>query len=268
VDGACAGLAGWRWMFLIGGLGAALCWVLRRGLPESPRWLAAVGRTAEADAIVRRFEAAAGADGGVPPVEPRDLPAAPATPAPARTAPVRTLFEARWRRRTIMLGLFQLLQVFGYYGFGTLAPLVLASKGYDAFGYSHVTAVIVVLGFCYTVASNLFSNAYHVYQAELYPTTLRATGAGSSYSLSRLASAAMPYVLLPLLDDSGANAVFAFIACAMAAVILDIGLFGPRTTGRALEELAVAGGRPAPAAQLPPAPDAAAQGPTTQEPTA
>lgn len=278
-----AGLAGWRWMFLVGGLGAALCWVLRRGLPESPRWLAAVGRTAEADAVVRRFEAAAGLGDGVPQADPRGPSSAPA--APAGTAPMRTLFEPRWRRRTVMLGLFQILQVFGYYGFGTLAPLVLAGKGYDvvhslafsaltflgypvgsllslpiierlerktlimvsagamlvlglAFGYSHTTVVIVALGFCYTVASNLFSNAYHVYQGELYPTTLRATGAGSAYSLSRLATAAMPYALLPLLDGSGATAVFAFIACAMAAVILDIGLLGPRSTGRPLDDLA------------------------------
>ena len=30
-----------------------------------------------------------------------------------------------------MLYIFQLFQTVGYYGFGTLAPLVLADKGYD-----------------------------------------------------------------------------------------------------------------------------------------
>ncbi|GGJ22472.1 hypothetical protein GCM10010121_036920 [Streptomyces brasiliensis] len=184
-----------------------------------------------------------------------------------------------------MLAVFQVLQAFGYYGFGTLAPLVLAGKGYDivqsltfsalsfvgypigsllsvpilerverktlitlsglamrgfglGFGYAHSTALIVALGFCYTLASNLFSNAYHVYQGELFPTRLRATGAGTAYSLGRLGSAAMPYVLLPLLVGHGADAVFAFIACAMAGAVLDIGLLGPRTTGRSLDELA------------------------------
>jgi putative MFS transporter len=188
-----------------------------------------------------------------------------------------------------MLAVFQILQVFGYYGFGTLAPLVLANKGYDivhslafsalsfvgypigsllsipvlerverknlvmlsalgmlvfglGFGYAHSTLVIVTLGLCYTLTSNLFSNAYHVYQGELFPTRLRATGAGTAYSLSRLASAAMPYLLLPLLVHHGANAVFAFIACAMAGVILDIGLLGPRTNGRSLDELSETGG--------------------------
>jgi MFS transporter, putative metabolite:H+ symporter len=283
-----AGVSGWRWMFLIGGTGAAICWALRRMLPESPRWLEAVGRHDEADAVVRRFEDAAHAGG-------RTLPAPAPRPRASRPepAPVRMLVAAPWRRRTTMLVIFQVLQVFGYYGFGTLAPLVLASKGYDivhsltfssfsfigypvgsllsvpilerierktlimlaalgmvgfglGFGYSHGAVAIVAFGFCYTVASNLFSNAYHVYQGELYPTRLRATGAGSAYSLSRLASAAMPYVLLPLLEDHGANAVFLFIACAMTAVVLDIGLLGPRTTGRALEDLTEPHAQPAP----------------------
>jgi MFS transporter, putative metabolite:H+ symporter len=282
-----AGISGWRWMFVIGGAGAALCWMLRRMLPESPRWLEAVGRHDEADAVVRRFEDA---------VRSGDLPAPEPRPRAARPehAPVRLLVAAPWRRRTAMLAIFQVLQVFGYYGFGTLAPLVLASKGYDivhsltfssfsfigypvgsllsvpllerferktlimasalgmlgfglGFGYSHDATAIVAFGFCYTLVSNLFSNAYHVYQGELYPTRLRATGAGSAYSLSRLASAAMPYVLLPLLDHSGANAVFLFIACVMAAVVLDIGLLGPRTTGRVLEDLAEPGEEAAPA---------------------
>jgi MFS transporter, putative metabolite:H+ symporter len=283
------GLAGWRWMFLIGGVGAAICWILRRALPESPRWLDAVGRQEEADAIVCAFESEARKQtGGLP----LPQPSRPAEP-PQKPATLRTLVVPPWRSRTVMLVVFQILQVFGYYGFGTLAPLVLASKGYDVvhslmfsalsfvgypvgsllsvpvlerierkylimlsalamlgfglgFGYSHATAAIVVCGFCYTVASNLFSNAYHVYQGELFPTRLRATGAGAAYSLSRLASAAMPYILLPLLTAHGPNALFVFIACAMAAVILDIGLLGPRTTGRSLEELSAPGGTTVP----------------------
>ena len=36
---------GWRAMFVIGGVGALIVWYLRKSLPESPRWLEAVGRT-------------------------------------------------------------------------------------------------------------------------------------------------------------------------------------------------------------------------------
>ncbi|GAA4555361.1 MFS transporter [Pseudonocardia xishanensis] len=269
------GLAGWRWMFLLGGLGALICWLMRRGLPESPRWLASVGRAEEADAVVRRFEAEAGPLPALGPV---------ADTGPVRREPVRALFRVPWRRRTIMLWIFQLFQTFGYYGFGTLVPLVLAAKGYDvvqgltftalsflgyplgsalsiplmerierktmivgaaigmivlglAFGYSTNAVAIVLLGFLYTVVSNLFSNGFHVYSGELFPTTLRATGAGVAYSLSRLATAVMPFLLVPLLDSAGPTAVFVAIAAAMVIVAVDVGVLGPRTTGRSLAEL-------------------------------
>ena len=39
---------GWRAMFVIGGIGALIVWYLRKNLPESPRWLEAVGRKDEA----------------------------------------------------------------------------------------------------------------------------------------------------------------------------------------------------------------------------
>lgn len=273
------GLEGWRWMFVIGGLGALLCWLMRRGLPESPRWLASVGRNEEADAAVRVFEDAARAEHGT-----LDEPEPGPEVAPARREPVRALFRKPWRRRTAMLWIFQLFQTFGYYGFGTLVPLVLAAKGYDVvqgltftalsflgypigsalsiplmervqrktlivgaaiamivlglgFGYADDPALIVVLGFAYTVVSNLFSNGFHVYSGELFPTTLRATGAGTAYSLSRLATAVMPFVLVPLLDSAGPTAVFVAIAAAMVIVAVDVAVLGPRTTGRSLADL-------------------------------
>jgi MFS transporter, putative metabolite:H+ symporter len=274
------GIDGWRWMFVIGGIGAAVCWALRRLLPESPRWLEAVGRSAEAEAIVSRLEEQARREnGGQPLVEPE-----PDAWAEPRRARVSELFQSRWRKRTIMLWVFHCLQTLGYYGFGTLVPLVLAAKGYDVvssltysavtfvgypvgsllslpiierverrtlviasaaamivlglvFGFATSSALILVAGFLYTAASNVFSNAYHVYQGELYPTSLRATGAGSAYSLSRLATAVMPFLLVPLLNNDGSSAVFICIGIAMALVIADITVLGPKTTGRSLEQV-------------------------------
>jgi putative MFS transporter len=39
---------GWRWLFVVGVLPALLAFLIRRGIPESPRWLAAHGRSDEA----------------------------------------------------------------------------------------------------------------------------------------------------------------------------------------------------------------------------
>ena len=46
------GVDGWRVLLLIGAVGAVFVMLLRRGLPESPRWLAAKGRTDEAQAAL------------------------------------------------------------------------------------------------------------------------------------------------------------------------------------------------------------------------
>ena len=118
------GLAGWRWLFVIGGVGAIIVWLLRAGLPESPRWLVAVGRSDEAERIVRRFEEQAGGD----------LPEPEVRVVPEGQVSVRTLLLPPWRRRTVMLYVFQVLQAFGYYGFGTLVPIVLVSKGFSVTG--------------------------------------------------------------------------------------------------------------------------------------
>src|SRR6201996_1794713 len=47
---------GWRPMFVIAGIGSLIVWYLRKNLPESPRWLEAQGRDAEAEALMQAIE--------------------------------------------------------------------------------------------------------------------------------------------------------------------------------------------------------------------
>jgi putative MFS transporter len=69
---------GWRPMFVVAGVGALVVWYLRKRLPESPRWLEAKGRAAEAEALMLAIEKEVAAGAALPPP-----PAAPATTAPA-----------------------------------------------------------------------------------------------------------------------------------------------------------------------------------------
>jgi MFS transporter, putative metabolite:H+ symporter len=55
--------------------------------------------------------------------------------------------------------------------------------------------------------------------------------------LSRLSSAALPFILIPVLDSYGAAAMFTVVVAALAATTALIALMGPRTTGRNLEEI-------------------------------
>jgi MFS transporter, putative metabolite:H+ symporter len=271
------GISGWRWMFVIGSIGAAIVWAMRASLPESPRWLDSVGRTGEAEAIVDRMEQEAGAAGPLPPPDPADQ-------VTRGRASFGAIFSPPYRSRTLMLSVFHIFQAVGYYGFGTLVPTVLASKGYSVatsltftsltfvgypvgsalslpiieridrrwliigaaaamgvagltLGYSASTTAILVTGFLYTVASNIFSNALHVFSVEIFPTFARATAGGLTYGLSRLSSAAMPFVLLPVLEHWGAGPMFACVAGALLVVIIDVALFAPATTGRSLEQV-------------------------------
>lgn len=85
---------GWRAMFVLGGVGALVVWYLRKSLPESPRWLEAVGRTAEAEALMQDIEKEA-AQG-----QPLPAPAAAAT-VPA-SPDLATLFTAPLLSRMIV----------------------------------------------------------------------------------------------------------------------------------------------------------------------
>src|SRR3954466_3904306 len=50
------GIDGWRWVVVIGAVGAVFVWWIRLRVPESPRWLASHGRAAEADHILTDLE--------------------------------------------------------------------------------------------------------------------------------------------------------------------------------------------------------------------
>jgi putative MFS transporter len=105
------------------------------------------------------------------------------------------------------------------------------------FGATREGAVIVAMGLLLQVAANGMSYSFHAYQQELFPTGLRARASGFVYSWSRLSVIFSSFVIAYILGRFGASGVFVFIAAAMVVVMAVIGVFGPRTSGVALERI-------------------------------
>lgn len=274
------GIEGWRWLLVFGALGAVFVLAVRTMLPESPRWLESRGRYTEAREVVRSVVAKVSPGTPVPDVPTRDEEGGDAR----SVGEVLTIAFRDYRSRSVMLVIFQVLQTVAYYGFGTLAPLVLIGKGFDiteSLGYAALSfagyplgslasvplverferkyliiysaigigvcglvfaaaenvVLIVVAGFLLTAVSNVFSNGFHIYQAEIFPTAIRSTASGIAYSLSRATSIALPFIAVPLLSSLGPVAVFGGSAVLIGVLCLNVGLLGPRSTGRRLEEV-------------------------------
>lgn len=106
------------------------------------------------------------------------------------------------------------------------------------FGATTNALALVALGLVMTLAGNMISFAYHAYQTELFPTRFRAKAVGFVYSFSRISAMLNAFLIAFFLREFGVGGVFAFIAAAYVIVVAVIGIFGPRTAGRSLEEIA------------------------------
>ena len=96
---------------------------------------------------------------------------------------------------------------------------------------------MIVFGVCVTLSNNWISFVFHGYQAEQYPTRIRARGVGFVYSWSRVSSALAGLAIGFFLREGGAMGVAMFIGAAMLVMCGTIGMFGERTRNRSLEEL-------------------------------
>jgi MFS transporter, putative metabolite:H+ symporter len=274
------GIDGWRWVVIIGSIGAFVIGWIRRRLPESPRWLEHHGRTAEAEHIVGALERRIREDGAtLPPPE------ALKGETERKAGAWAEMWNATYRSRTIRLVIYNLFQTVGYYGFSSWVPTLLISQGVEvtkSLTYTFIIAVaapigpligiyfadrferkwqivwaavgiavfgllfakqtgavgVILFGLLITLCNNWMSFSFHAYQAELYPTRIRARAVGFVYSWSRFSAIFSGFVIAFFLGRYGTIGVFSFIASAMAIVVVAIGTFGPAVTNRRLEAIA------------------------------
>lgn len=223
---------GWRALLASTALTVVIVYWIRRHVPESPRFLAAAGRSDEVDAVLRQ----------VAQVNGRPVPAATVTAGQrSKPAPLTALWGPRFRRTTAMLWVAWFCIALGYYGIFTWLPAIFLELGFDflaTYQYTFILALAQVPGYfsaawlierwgrrltlavylaasavctyAFTVAAttagivtaasmmSFFAlggwGALYAYTPELYPTDIRATGVGWASGQTRIAGALAPLV--------------------------------------------------------------------------
>lgn len=271
---------GWRVAFLIGAVPAFYVWVVRRKLPESPRWLEAKGRIEEAEEIVKNLESQSGYVAG-PPARMIHS-SAPVSLATDRRSGFRELWARGYRQKTIMLWLLWFGLVSGYYGIFVWLPTLFVKAGYSMvnsflyvliitaaqvpgylsaaylverlgrkfvivfyllmsavtaffFGKATITEAILVWA-CLMSFFNLGAwGAVYAYTPELYPTEVRATGAGAAAAFGRIGGVLAPIIVGMLLPSIGRDGVLTMNAMLFAFAAVCVSFLGVETRGEVIE---------------------------------
>ncbi len=253
----------WRWILASSAIPAAIGLALRSTAPESARWLAARGRIADAESVLRTHFTSSAT------IAPED---------PSATQ-FRALLAPPLIGRLAFVSAMWLLQVVPLFAMYTFAPIVLGALHISASspagsvaitagffagsvlsmwlveswgrrplcigGFALATlvfafvarvspAAIVVLFVVYAVAIGAAAGLELLYPAELFPTTLRASATGIAAAISRVGAFAGTFALPIAVARFGvASVMWGCAVLSLAGLILSL-RFAPETRGRGI----------------------------------
>jgi MFS transporter, putative metabolite:H+ symporter len=135
-------VADWHWVFILQGIPAIFVLIVRRYVPESPRWLASHGDAAGAERVMSEIEAKVsqrlgGAALPAPSLEKVE---------PSKSRGLATLFAQGYARRTVMLWCLWFFALLGFYGLTTWLGALLQAKGFPVTKSVYYTILISLAG--------------------------------------------------------------------------------------------------------------------------
>ncbi|MEZ0221706.1 MFS transporter [Tardiphaga sp. 1201_B9_N1_1] len=268
---------GWRAMFVLGGIGALVVWYMRKNLPESPRWLEAVGRREEAEALMQKIESEAAQGKPLPPVT--------TVSTVQASGQLSSLFAPPLLSRMIVGSICLITINTLLYGFVTWLPVFFIKQGLSvatSFSYSLLMAlgapvgsaigaltadrwgrkptiigsslIAVVLGIIYPMISDplllpavgfaltipiyvLVALLFGIYIPELFPTEVRLRASGIVNTLGRGATIVTPFLVVTLFEARGVAGVMALMIGLLVLQIITVWAFGIEPRNRSLEEM-------------------------------
>lgn len=232
---------GWRALLAVSAVPGLIVFLIRRGVPESPRYLLVNGKTEAAQQVLQLVAEENG----------RPMPNLRLKPIEKKAAVSRTadLLKPGLRRTTLLLWLMWFAISLGYYGVFTWLPSFFRSSGMELLPVYQNTFILALaqlpgyfsaaylvekwgrrrtLAF-YLVASGVFTylfalansinmliamgiwisfftlgawGALYAYTPEAYPTNLRGTGMGAASGWTRIAGAIAPLLGAALIGST------------------------------------------------------------------
>lgn len=272
------GPSAWRWIFVLGSVGLVVLVIVQRHLPESVRWLEANGRRKDGLAVVERIEREARAKTGteLPPTVAEPVVETGRVADLFRGGYLKRTIVLILTMMLALSGFYGfnawMPTMFDEHGFtvaqsatysailslavfpGALAALLFIDKVerrtavlviYAAvsalllvFGFAGSTGLLLASGILITMLLQTSVPCMYTYLPEIFPTNLRALGAGIGNGTGRLATFGSMFLIAAMLASFGFTTVTFYLAAVVLLAGLTIGTFGERTRGRSLEQIA------------------------------